>query len=66
LQLACFDSFFSGFKYVRGTSDRRCQAACHQRVYFMTLVLSFVFLIGPSLQSVMSAIIGLMHGPHGY
>lgn len=34
--------------------------------YFMTLVLSFVFLIGPSLQSVMSAIIGLMHGPHGY
>ncbi len=34
--------------------------------YFMTLVLSFVFLIGPSLQSVMSAIIGLMHAPHGY
>ena len=34
--------------------------------YFMILVLSFVFLIGPSLQSVMSAIVGLMHGPHGY
>lgn len=34
--------------------------------YFMTLVLSFVFLIGPSLQSVMSAIVGLMHAPHGF
>ena len=34
--------------------------------YFMTLVLSFIFLIGPSLQSVMSAVIGLMHGPHVY
>ena len=34
--------------------------------YFMTLVLSFVFLIGPSLQSVMSAIVALLHGPHGY
>ena len=34
--------------------------------YFMILVLSFMFLIGPSLQSVMSAIVGLMHGPHGY
>lgn len=34
--------------------------------YFLTLVLSFVFLIGPSFQSVMSAIIGLMRGPHGY
>ncbi len=34
--------------------------------YFMVLVFSFVFLIGPSLQSVMSALIGLMHGPHAY
>ena len=34
--------------------------------YFMTLVLSFVFMIGPSLQSVMTAIVGLMHGPHAY
>lgn len=34
--------------------------------YFMTLVLSFIFLIGPSLQSVMSAVIGLMHAPHIY
>lgn len=34
--------------------------------YFMLLVLSFVFLIGPSLQSVMSALVGLMHGPHSY
>lgn len=34
--------------------------------YFMTLLLSFVFLIGPSLQSVMSAIVGLMRGPQGY
>lgn len=34
--------------------------------YFLLLVLSFVFLIGPSLQSVMSALIGLMHGPSAY
>ena len=34
--------------------------------YFMVLVLSFVFLIGPSLQSVMSIIIGMMNGPHSY
>lgn len=34
--------------------------------YFALLLLSFVFLIGPSLQSLMSAVIGLMHGPHGY
>lgn len=34
--------------------------------YFMILVLSFVFMIGPSLQSMMTAIIGLMHGPHSY
>ena len=34
--------------------------------YFMILAFSFVFLIGPSLQSVMSALIGLMHGPHAY
>ncbi len=34
--------------------------------YFMTLVLSFIFLIGPSLQSVMSAVIGLMHAPNIY
>lgn len=34
--------------------------------YFMILTFSFVFLIGPSLQSVMSALIGLMHGPHTY
>lgn len=34
--------------------------------YFMILVLSFVFMIGPSLQSVMSALVGLMHGPHSY
>lgn len=31
--------------------------------YFMTLALSFVFLIGPSLQSVLSAVIGLMNPP---
>ncbi|HEY4259495.1 MAG TPA: hypothetical protein VGM98_05030, partial [Schlesneria sp.] len=34
--------------------------------YFMTLTLSFVFLIGPSLQSLMTAIVGLMQGPHSY
>jgi len=34
--------------------------------YFMTLVLSFVFLIGPSFQSIMSAVVGFMHGPNGY
>ena len=34
--------------------------------YFMTLMLSFVFLIGPSLQSIMSAVVGLMHAPHGF
>lgn len=35
-------------------------------IYFMLLTFSFVFLIGPSLQSVMSALIGLMHGPHAF
>ena len=34
--------------------------------YFMLLVLSFAFLIGPSLQSLMTAIVGLMNGPNGY
>lgn len=34
--------------------------------YFMMLTLSFVFLIGPSLQSLMTAIVGMMQGPHGY
>jgi len=34
--------------------------------YLMTLALSFVFLIGPSLQSVMSALMGLMNGPSLY
>ena len=34
--------------------------------YFMTLLLSFIFLIGPSFQSIMSALVGLMHGPHAY
>ena len=34
--------------------------------YFMTLVLGFTFLIGPSFHSIMSAIVGLMHGPVGY
>jgi hypothetical protein len=35
-------------------------------LYFMLLAFSFLFLIGPSLQSVMSALIGLMHAPHTY
>lgn len=34
--------------------------------YYLTLVLSFVFLIGPSLHSIMSAIVGVMHSPHGF
>ena len=34
--------------------------------YFLTLVLSFVFLIGPSMQAVMSALMGLMRGPGAY
>jgi hypothetical protein len=34
--------------------------------YFLTLVLSFVFMIGPSFQSIMSAIVGFMNVPHGY
>ncbi|HEY0984441.1 hypothetical protein [Schlesneria sp.] len=33
--------------------------------YFMLLMLSFVFLIGPSLQSLMTGIISLMSGPLG-
>lgn len=41
-------------------------ATSNRLFYFLTLVLSFVFLIGPSLQSFMSALIGLMHGPNGY
>lgn len=34
--------------------------------YFLTMTFSFVFLIGPSFQSIMTAIVGLLHGPHGY
>ena len=32
--------------------------------YYLTLVLSFIFLIGPSLHSIMSTVVGLMHSPH--
>lgn len=35
-------------------------------LYFMLLAFSFLFLIGPSLQSIMSAFIGLMNAPHSY
>lgn len=34
--------------------------------YFLALVFSFVFLIGPALQSVITTFIGLMHGPSLY
>jgi len=34
--------------------------------YFLTLVLSFVFLIGPSFHSIMSAIVGFLHAPGVY
>ena len=33
--------------------------------YFLTLMLSFVFLIGPSFHTLISAFIGLLHGPNG-
>ena len=32
-------------------------------IYFVTLVLSFVFLIGPSFHSIMSAIVGFLQAP---
>jgi len=35
-------------------------------IYFMTLVLSFVFLIGPSFHSIMSAIVGFLEAPGIY
>lgn len=35
-------------------------------LYFMLLAFSFLFLIGPSLQSILSALIGLMEGPRAY
>ncbi len=35
-------------------------------LYFMTLVLSFVFLIGPSFHSIMSAIVGFLAAPGVY
>lgn len=34
--------------------------------YFMVLGLSFVFLIGPSMHSILSAFIGMMHAPYSY
>ena len=33
--------------------------------YFLTLMLGFVFLIGPSFHTLISAFIGLLHGPNG-
>lgn len=38
----------------------------HRLYYFMLLGLSFVFLIGPSLQSFLSGIIGIMSPPYSY
>ncbi len=35
-------------------------------MYFLTLVLSFVFLIGPSFHSIMSAIVGFLEAPGVY
>ena len=35
-------------------------------VYFMTLVLSFVFMIGPSFHSILSAIVGFLEAPSLY
>jgi len=35
-------------------------------IYFFTLVLSFVFLIGPSFHSIMSAIVGFLEAPGIY
>ena len=35
-------------------------------IYFATLVLSFVFMIGPSFHSIMSAIVGFLEAPRMY
>jgi hypothetical protein len=41
-------------------------AAQGRLIYFATLVLSFVFMIGPSFHSIMSAIVGFMKAPGVY
>jgi hypothetical protein len=41
-------------------------AQTNRFVYVASLLLSFVFLIGPSFHSVLSAVIGLLKGPDGY
>jgi len=41
-------------------------AQTNRFVYVASLLLSFVFLIGPSFHSVLSVVIGLLKGPDGY